>query len=147
MNARRRAVTSRGATSTAGRVAVPLALLTEKQFEGQVLDLLAATDWAKRYHTYRSKKSPSGFPDEVWARERVIFAELKREGGKPSEAQRDWLRALLAASAEVYLLRPSDLEALTLILSARRRPDGSWSMEGARQASERLTERLRAEVA
>src|SRR5437867_2540828 len=60
------------------------------------------------YHTYRPLKSAAGFPDYVLARERVIFAELKTEKGKPSEFQREWLGGLRAAGAEAYLWRPSD---------------------------------------
>jgi len=47
----------------------------------------------------------AGFPDLVLARDRiVIFAELKADGGRLSDAQRDWLAAL----PDSYLWRPSD---------------------------------------
>jgi len=47
----------------------------------------------------------AGFPDLVLARDRiVIFAELKADGGRLSDAQRDWLSAL----PDSYLWRPSD---------------------------------------
>ncbi len=78
--------------------------------------------WRLCYHTLRSKGSQSGFPDRVLVRERVIFAELKREKGVPTPAQIDWLNGLAAAGAEVYLWRPSDLDEIAKILAARERP-------------------------
>lgn len=68
------------------------------------------------YHTLRSKGSQSGFPDRVLVRDRIIFAELKREQGKPTETQREWLDGLAGAGAEVYLWRPSDLDEIATIL-------------------------------
>ncbi len=84
--------------------------ITEKQFETQVKDL--AENWLhwKYYHTWRSIHSPAGFPDCVFVRERVVYAELKTEKGQPSPEQYFWLEALAEASQEVYLWRPSDME-------------------------------------
>jgi hypothetical protein len=79
--------------------------------------------WRLCYHTLRSKGSQSGFPDRVLVRDRIIFAELKREHGKPTETQREWLDALAAVGAEVYLWRPSDLDEIATILSKR------WTFE------------------
>jgi hypothetical protein len=44
-----------------------------------------------------------GFPDLVLVRERVIFAELKGDGGRVSAEQAEWLSNLARADAEVYL--------------------------------------------
>jgi hypothetical protein len=77
--------------------------------------------WRLCYHTLRSKGSQSGFPDRVLVRERVIFAELKREKGKPTDSQIEWLDQLAFAGAEVYLWRPSDLEEIGQILATRHR--------------------------
>lgn len=123
--------------------------LSEKQLQGQILDLLAATGWRHRYHTYRSKKSPTGFPDEVWARERVIFAELKTTKGTVSDTQKRWLRALLDAGAEAYVLRPADVDPLTLVLTARQYPDGAWTQRtppDAIEAAHRLRQQTYAET-
>jgi len=50
----------------------------------------------------------AGFPDLVLARDRVvIFAELKADGGRLSDAQRDWLAAL----PHSYLWRPVDWQS------------------------------------
>ena len=92
--------------------------LTEHEFTAQLVEL-ATTLGYKRYHTYRSKRSPVGFPDEVLVRERVIFAELKREDGKPTPDQIVWLTALARAGAEVYLWRPSDLDEIARVLGGR----------------------------
>ena len=98
----------------------------EKEFDYQLFNskkgLAPMLGWrpALTYHTLRSKGSQSGFPDRVLVRERVIFAELKREKGKPTEAQIEWLDGLAAAGAEVYLWRPSDLEEIGRILSRRQ---------------------------
>jgi len=75
------------------------------------------------YHTLRSKGSQSGFPDRVLVRDRIIFAELKRDKGKPTEAQKEWLDALAGAGAEVYLWRPQDLDEIATILGKR------WTFE------------------
>lgn len=66
------------------------------------------------YHTHDSRRSPAGFPDLVLVRgRRLVFAELKREGEKPTAEQQRWLDALAATGAvEAYLWRPSDWEEI-----------------------------------
>ena len=103
------------------QVATPLADLTEKEWQAQVVELARTLGW-RHYHTYRSKRSPSGFPDLVLVRDRVVFLELKREKGKLTDDQKGWLRALEAAHAEAYVVRPRDLEALAAILACRGNP-------------------------
>ena len=92
--------------------------IAEKDLERQVRDLAAALGW-KRYHTYRSKRSEPGWPDEALVRDRLVLLELKSAAGKLSAAQKAWLRALVDAGAECYVVRPADLEALAAILSLR----------------------------
>ncbi len=83
----------------------------EKEWDYQLFNskkgLAPMLGWRLCYHTLRSKGSQSGFPDRVLVRERVIFAELKREKGVVSDHQREWLDGLAAAGAEVYLWLPS----------------------------------------
>jgi len=51
---------------------------------------------------------------------RVIFAELKRNGARPTPAQRAWLEALQAcAGVEVYLWTPNDWDAIIDALQRR----------------------------
>lgn len=97
----------------------PLAEITEKELDQQVKDLASACGFRRAYHTYDSRRSQSGFPDLVLVRDRVVFIELKREGGKLSDAQKEWLAALLQAGAETYLIRPRHLDQLALILASR----------------------------
>lgn len=83
--------------------------ITEKQFESQVKSVAKMFGWLY-YHTWKSIHSPAGFPDCVFVRERVVWAELKRENGQPTPEQCEWLEALAEAGQEVYLWRPSDME-------------------------------------
>ena len=94
--------------------------ISEKEWAAQVYDLARTFNW-RRYHTYRSERSPAGFPDEVLVRDRVIFVELKRESGKVSLAQAEWILALRAAGAEAYVWRPSDLDEVGRVLTSRER--------------------------
>lgn len=97
--------------------------ILEKDWDAQLFNtqrgLAPNLGWTLSYHTLRSKGSRSGFPDRVLIRERVIFAELKREKTKPTEEQVRFLDGLAAAGAEVYVWRPSDLDEIGRILSRR----------------------------
>lgn len=106
-------------------VATPLADLLERDFTAQVIGnytnpgLARQLGW-KCYHVLRSKGSEAGYPDWTLVRERVMFLELKREAGRLSDAQKGWLRALIEANAEAYVVRPSQLELLAAVLTARQ---------------------------
>jgi hypothetical protein len=111
--------------------AKPLGDILEKEWDATLFNsqrgLAPMLGWRLCYHTLRSKGSQSGFPDRVLIRRgRVIFAELKREKGKPTDSQIEWLDALANAGQEVYLWRPSDLEEIGRILSSQVRPD--WAV-------------------
>lgn len=71
------------------------------------------------YFTYRSTRSPAGFPDLVLCRERVIYAELKSADGEVTAEQHKWLTALSAAGQECYVWRPEDWAEIERILSRR----------------------------
>lgn len=101
-------------------------VLTEAEWSAQLFSrspsrpgLAWSCGWRHCYHTYRSVKSPTGFPDWCIARERIIYAELKTETGHVSDAQREWLDGLAKAGGEAYLWRPSDLDEVGLILAKR----------------------------
>lgn len=100
------------------RAAIPLHDLTEKQWQAQVVELAHMLGW-RHYHPLRSKGSPAGWPDLVLCRERLVHLELKTETGTTTPAQREWLRALQAAGAEVYVARPRHLDALARVLGSR----------------------------
>lgn len=104
-----------------------LAELSEREWELQIVGTIGKPGIARQvgfmpYHTLRSKGSAPGWPDWVLVRERVVYLELKRQDGKLSQPQKDWIRALLSAEAEVYVVRPSDLDAIGSILASRGDP-------------------------
>jgi hypothetical protein len=109
------------------QVAKPLVDILEKEWDATLFNsqkgVAPMLGWRLLYHTLRSKGSQSGFPDRVLVRDRIIYAELKREKGVVSDAQREWLDGLASAGAEVYLWKPSDLDEIGQILSKR------WSYE------------------
>lgn len=64
----------------------------------------------RRYHVMNSQKSEPGWPDLVLVGKRgVLFRELKRQSGKPTKAQQEWLAALTEAGMDAGLWRPSCL--------------------------------------
>lgn len=89
---------------------------TERQFQQQVVALARACGWLV-FHTWNSLHSPAGEPDLRLVRERVVWAELKREGRDPNPIQEAAIAALRAAGAEVYVWRPSDLEEIVRVLA------------------------------
>jgi hypothetical protein len=102
----------------------------EKDFQRAVIDLARLTGWRVHHTrpalTRRGRwltpiQGDAGFPDLVLVRAgRVIFAELKRVGGKPTAEQQAWLEALQAcAGVEVYLWTPDDWEAIIDALQRR----------------------------
>ncbi len=110
------------------RAAIPLDGVLEKDWQRQVIELARLLGWrvahfrpAQTKHGWRTAVAADGegYPDLTLVRERTVWLELKRESGKPTEAQAAWLRDLHAAGAEVYLARPRHLEQLSKILGAR----------------------------
>jgi hypothetical protein len=113
--------------------------LTEEQFQQQVTDLCDQLR-LKWHHETDSRRTTEGWLDLVICGPGgVIFAELKREkGSRTSKAQLAWIKALEEAGAEVYLWRPSDLEAIRVRLhhlAGRRQSQPSY---GWRRYLERL---------
>lgn len=106
-------------------------LLRENEFSTLVRDVARLAGW-RGYHTYDSRRSNHGFPDWVFVRNgRIVFAELKAENGRVSDAQREWLDELEKAEGmtdphgyrggvEVHLWRPSDWDAIVETLTGRR---------------------------
>jgi hypothetical protein len=92
-------------------------VITEKEFSQQVRQLAILKGY-KVYHTFLSIYSDVGFPDLVIAKEdKLIFAELKTERGKVSQAQKDWLGVLASTKkCECFIWRPSDWDEVVSIL-------------------------------
>ena len=91
--------------------------LTEKQFGGQLEQLCKLFGW-RYYHTHNSRFSAPGYPDYTLVRERVVFAELKRQAkaSKLTAKQIEWRDALIEAKQEWYLWRPKDMDDIAEIL-------------------------------
>ena len=89
---------------------------TEAQFLAQVRAAAKLLGWAT-YHTHRSEHSEAGFPDLVLTRRpRVIFAELKADRGKLTDAQRAWIDELRACGQEAYVWKPKYWAAVEKLL-------------------------------
>ena len=96
----------------------PMPAITEKEFRQQIVDLARTLGWLA-YWTWRSTHSPAGFPDLVLARERIIFAELKTQSGKLTEAQQEWITALREAGGCCYVWRPADWPSIVDVLTRK----------------------------
>jgi hypothetical protein len=85
----------------------------EKAFQAQVVQLARLWGWCV-YHTYRSTRSPPGFPDLVLVRPpRLVFAELKSARGRLTPEQGRWLELLRGCpGVESYVWRPDDWDSL-----------------------------------
>lgn len=67
----------------------------------------------------RKQNVEAGFPDLVMVRDgRLVFAELKRDGEKPTQAQLDWLWELGEVHrVEGYVWCPADWDTVQTILA------------------------------
>ena len=91
--------------------------VTEKQLQSDIIRIAKAAGW-KVYHTHDSRRSEFGFPDLTMVRrDRLVFAELKRELGKPTPEQSEWLEDLsMVLGAEVYIWRPQEMNEIEGVL-------------------------------
>jgi hypothetical protein len=86
--------------------------MTEAQLQTQVIDMARFHGFDFAYHTHDSRRSAAGFPDLVLVsirQGRVLFRELKREKGRVTPAQQQWLDALTATGQDACVWRPRDL--------------------------------------
>lgn len=95
---------------------------TEKAFQSQIERYAKLTGWLI-YHTFDSRRSTSGFPDLTLCKtgRRTLFAELKSETGKLTDAQIEWLTALAATGETACLWRPRHLDDIAAYLCGERR--------------------------
>ncbi len=94
-------------------------MVPEATFLGQVRAFAVLHGW-RVYHTHDSRRSEPGFPDLVMVRKgRLVFAELKAEGGRFRPGQKDWLADLgdVGAPVAAYLWKPSNWDAIEEVLS------------------------------
>lgn len=90
--------------------------MSEREWERQVLQLAGMYGWLG-YHTHDSRRSAKGFPDWVFVRERVLYVELKGDGGRLKLDQMKWVTALRKAGQEVYVWFPGALGEVQRILA------------------------------
>lgn len=93
--------------------------MKEDAFRRQVRDLASYNGWKLQYHTYDSRRSDPGFPDEVFAhpvKKRIIFVEFKSEKGRLSEPQKQWINMFRLAGYEAAVWRPSDMPTIERVL-------------------------------
>ncbi len=98
---------------------------SEDEFQTDVILFAQARGWrvahfrkSRTKHGWRTAVSADGkgFFDLVFVRERIVWAELKMPGNRPSADQLAWLAALLKAGAEAYVWYPKDWVAIEDIL-------------------------------
>lgn len=100
----------------AGELPSLAADLDETAFQQAVTDLAGRFGWGWHHQTI-SKRSKSGWPDLTLWRDRVLFRELKAEGGVVSAAQATCLEGLQAAGADAGVWRPRDWPLIVQTLS------------------------------
>jgi len=92
------------------RPSVIAAAMTERQLEDGIRRILKDLPSLLWYHTHDSRRSPSGFPDLVtvgpWG---ILYRELKKEKGRLTKPQQEWLNGLSSAGANAGVWRPSAL--------------------------------------
>lgn len=132
--------------------------MTERELQDAVIEMARLFGWRVAHFrvalTKRGWRTPvaadgAGFPDLVLVRDRVIYAELKGDGGRIRPDQQEWRDALLEAGEEVYLWRPDDWTTgrIDAVLAARRDPvGGHLSTPRAREADHELRQELRKEL-
>jgi hypothetical protein len=94
-----------------------ISTISEKNFQAQVVQLARLCGW-QVYHTFDSRRSAAGFLDLTLVRgQHLIFAELKREDGRLSVPQKDWLERLSnVTEVSTHLWRPSDWRTIEELL-------------------------------
>lgn len=106
--------------------------MTEDELLDQVVTLARDLGWLV-FHDQDSRRNAAGLPDLILVRDRLIFAELKRQRrAQLRPAQREWGRRLSAIAdrtpfVEAHLWRPINLFdgsiAATLAPSGQTGPD------------------------
>jgi hypothetical protein len=109
------AFAAREANGTPGpTLSAVAAHMSEATLDRNIRALIADLAWVGgpilAYHTHDSRHSPSGFPDWVCVGPGgVLWRELKRQSGKLTTAQLEWLQALTGAGQDAGVWRPADL--------------------------------------
>ena len=94
---------------------------SEKEYQGQVIELAHIYGWhTAHFHDSRRQVKPGvfvgdkdakGFPDLVLVRPpEILFWEVKKELGKTTPEQDEWLEKLSGCGLEARVIRPSDFD-------------------------------------
>jgi hypothetical protein len=98
----------------------------ERDFQNRVIEVATLNRWRVYAIGDSRRATMAGYPDlTMWNihQRRLIFAELKREKGRVSEAQKMVLGELeQIPGAECYLWRPSQWNEIVATLSKRGKP-------------------------
>jgi len=109
--------------------------VSEKDFQGQIIDLAVMYGWAW-CHLQDSRKmvrrgdttflvgdvGAKGWPDLVLVRApEVLFWEVKKELGKTTPEQDEWLLRLSECGLEARVVRPSDFDDYVSVRLKRRK--------------------------
>ena len=90
------------------------ATVTEKQFHQQIVQAAHLCGWML-YHTYDSRRSEAGYPDDTLVHPvsgDFFLIEEKTEKGRLSPAQKRWIAALEASHIEVHVYRPHQIDEI-----------------------------------
>ena len=89
----------------------------ERAFQAALSHAALAANWLC-FHPYDSRHSPAGYPDTTLVRSgRLIFAELKMPGQRPTPQQSAWLDALgQVREVSTHLWYPEDLPYILEVL-------------------------------
>lgn len=101
--------------------------ISEKDFQKTVIDMAHLFGWrVAHFRPAMTKRGRwvtpvqadgAGFPDLLLIKcPSLIVAELKSDKGKPSEKQKEWLRAFNGCYVSNFVWRPSDLDAIEIVL-------------------------------
>ena len=98
--------------------ATSLPPVTEKGLAATLKELAVMLGW-EFFHVYDSRRPAAGWPDVALVRPpRMILAELKRDGQKPTPAQEKWLELLKRVPGiEVFCWRPADWDTIVNVLA------------------------------
>jgi hypothetical protein len=91
--------------------------VTEAGFQRQITDLADYGRW-RWFHDNDSRRNRAGVPDLMLVKApRLIFVEVKKRGGKVTDAQQEWLDELgRCTSVESYVWFPDDVDRAKEVL-------------------------------
>lgn len=95
----------------------------EAELQADVIDLATRYGW-DWHHEGDSRRSRAGWPDLTLLRERIVYAECKRDfDGRLSPEQEQRIAQIRAAGGEVYVWwLPRDLPEVARVLARRIAP-------------------------